>query len=64
MMIDDHATADYVVRKTDESVGRSCKDSEEVTDHEWWYAYRTILGAIILEAYFDVVPFKDMALAI
>lgn len=64
MMIDNHETANYVISKTDECLGRECNDTEEATDHEWWHAYRYILGAVILEAYFEAVPFKDLALVV
>lgn len=64
LMIDDHATVSYVTSKTDESVGRACNDTEEATDHEWWFAYRSILGAVILEAYFEVDPFGETALGL
>jgi hypothetical protein len=64
LMVDDHATVRYVTSKTDEYVGRERNDTEEATDHEWWYVYRSILGAVILEAYFEVDPFKHMALAL
>lgn len=64
LLIDDHATVSYVTSKTDECLGRERNDTEDATDHEWWYVYRSILGAVILEAYFEIVPFKDLALAV
>lgn len=64
LLIDDHATVSYVTSKTDERLGRECNDTEDATDHEWWYVYRSILGAVILEAYFEVDPFGETALGL
>lgn len=59
-MIDDHTTMSYLTSKTDERLGKGCNDTEEAIDHEWWYVYRSVLGAVLLEAYCEVVPCKEL----